>query len=124
MPFSRASACMASRISRDIGGLAPLIFDQVRTTNLRIGDRDDAPVGGQSDLLLGGRHQLSREAPHRLLADWQRMTRAHPCPATNEPSEEGGLRQRTLAPGGGDLERVALTQIVQLGGDPLAHLER
>src|SRR5438445_11685191 len=69
IPFSRASACMASRISRDM----PLLLDQVRTADLRIGDRDDAPVGRQGDLLVGRSDELPGEALHRLRAARQRV---------------------------------------------------
>ncbi len=54
----------------------------------------------------------------------QRLACAHPRAAPDEAAEVGGLGQRTLAAWRGDLERVALAQVVQLGGHALAHRER
>src|SRR5947207_14042595 len=56
MPFSRASACMASRISRDT---ACLVLEQVGAVDVRVRDRDHAAVGGERDLLLGGPDELA-----------------------------------------------------------------
>src|SRR5439155_1630955 len=60
MPFSRASACMASRISRDTLS----VLEQVRTADFRVRDRDHVPVSGQGHLVLGGGEQLAGEAAH------------------------------------------------------------
>src|SRR5450759_1343832 len=135
MPFSRASACMASRISRDISG-PPLLLDEVRTTDLRVGDRDDAPVGGEGDLAVGSSHELSGEALGALggrrpigigrpRSPYRSGARAHSpegwvpggwvgqhaCAATDEAAEVVGLGQGTFAARRGDLERVALANI-------------
>src|ERR1700690_3080793 len=90
---------------------------------VRVGDRDDAPVGGERDLILGGAHQLAGEAAHgpgpprplavELRRAWTRVTRAHAGAVSNEATEVRGLGQRPLDAGRGDLERVALAQVVQ-----------
>src|SRR6478752_6454795 len=146
MPFSRARACIASRISRDISGsscesvgvwasenqacrgrregtvVAPrtrlrtkagagsqpiqastglregppfslLLLDEVRTTDLRVGDRDDAPVGGQGDLTVGDPDELPGKASCLLLRRiprgkrWARVDRAHARAAPHETAK-------------------------------------
>src|SRR6185312_5609954 len=125
MPFSRASACIASRISRDIAGF--LLLDQVGTANLRVRDRDHAAVRGERHLILGSPHQLSCEAAHRArrtvrrTVDGPRMAHAHTRAPADEAPEVRGLGQRTVAAGRGDLQRVTLAEVVQQHRHALAH---
>src|SRR3954451_21355974 len=58
MPFSRASACMASRISRD---MCVLLLDEVRTVDVGVRNRDDPAVGGDRHGVGAGAHQLTGE---------------------------------------------------------------
>src|SRR5664279_2179859 len=141
IPFSRASACMASRISRDMA----LLLDQVGSADLRVGDRDDAAVGGQGDLLLRGSHELPGEAPHgarlaratlalgggtqpgglgRARPIGDRPARTHASATADEAAEVRGLGQRALGPRRGDLQRVALAQVGQRQRHAFAQLER
>ncbi len=53
-----------------------------------------------------------------------RVARAHARAAPDEAAEVRGLGQRALAAGRGDLQRVALAQVVQQPRDALAHRER
>ena len=59
-----------------------LLLHQVGTTDLRVGDRDHALLGGQRDLAVGGAHQLAGEAapcgPARTSSarGWRVRTRA------------------------------------------------
>src|ERR1700746_2011435 len=59
MPFSRSSAFIASRISRDMA----LVLEQGRAADIGVGNRDHALLRGQRDLLIGARDELAREAP-------------------------------------------------------------
>ena len=108
MPFSRASACMASRISRDMG----YSLDEVGSGDGVVRDRDDAGVGGDRDLRLGGSDELTGEGPVPLA----RLAGADPRAAAEEPAEVVGLRQRPLAARRGDLERVVLADLRQERG--------
>ena len=58
------------------------------------------------------------------LHDRPGVTRAHARTAPDEAAEVSGLGQRALAAGRGDLERVALAQVVQQQRHALAHRER
>src|SRR5260370_31347477 len=93
MPFSRASAFMASRISRDM----PLLLDEVGTTNVAVWDCDDTLLGGDRDLLVRCADELAGDA-------WVRAIRgrrtagggAHTRAPADEPAGVVGLRQRPL----------------------------
>jgi hypothetical protein len=54
----------------------------------------------------------------------RRLVRAHARPAPEEAPEVRGLGERALQPGRGDLEGVALAQVAELVGDPLAEVQR
>src|SRR5215218_2815511 len=117
MPFSRASACMASTISRDMGGL---LLDEVRTVDVGVRDGDHAGRGGDRHLAVRGADELAREA----LVAVARLAGADAGAAAEEAAEVGGLAERALQSRRGDLEGVALAELGELVGDPLAQLER
>src|SRR6202022_1244474 len=129
IPFSRASACIASRISRDIA----LLLEQVRTADVRVGDGNHASVRGEGDLILGGGHELPGEGHAlgnrggvlaRARSAGPRMARAYAGAAADEAAKVNGLRQRALATGRGDLERVALAQVAEQHRHAFAQRER
>src|SRR5438046_718566 len=105
MPFSRASACMASRISRDMCGL---LLDEVRSVDVGVRDRDDPVVGGDRHGVVAGAHQLTGE---RLVA-FPGLARPDAGAAAEEAAVVIGLGQRALAARRGDLERVVLAQVL------------
>src|SRR4051794_6813423 len=117
MPFSRARACMASTISRDI---CFLLLDQIRTVDVGVRDGDHACGGGDRHLLVRGADELAREA----LVAVAPVAGANASAATEEAAEVGRLRERALDAGRGHLERIALTELGELMGDALAQIER
>src|SRR3954454_444759 len=117
MPFSRARACMASTISRDI---CFLLLDQIRTVDVGVRDGDHARGGGDRHLLVRGADELVREA----LVAVAPVACANASAATEEAAEVGRLRERALDAGRGHLERIALTKLGELMGDALAQVER
>ena len=83
-------------------------------------DRDDAGVGGDRHLVVGGADELAGE---RRVA----VVRARACArgaAAEEAAEVVGLGQRALGARRGDLERVALADRRELVRDALAQVER
>src|SRR5215212_8438744 len=116
MPFSRARACIASMISRDMRSL----LDEVGTLDGDVGDREDPSVGGDRHRLLRGADELAGVRAPALLA----RPRAHAGAPTEEPAEMRRLGQRALAARRGHLEGVALTHVAQLVRDALAEVER
>src|ERR1700685_3271575 len=125
MPFSRASACIASRISLDIG---PLLLDQIRAANLRVGNRHETFLGGERDLGVGSADELAGVATTTRGGGGAQVgghaARATAGAATDEAAEVVGLGQRTLQAGRGDLQRVALAEVAERGRDALAECER
>src|SRR3954468_5096363 len=105
MPFSRPSAVMASRISRD---MVPLLLrlDEVGSGDGVVRDRDDAGAGGDRHLRLGSSHELAGE---RLVAV-VRFARSHAGTPTDEPPEVLRLAEGTLWAGRGDGQPVLLEQ--------------
>src|SRR3954454_6318004 len=99
MPFSRASAPIASRISR----LMRLLLDQVGTVDVVVGDLHDPRVGGQDDLGLARSDELAGEAATAVVV----AARAHARTLTEVAAEVVGLGQRALATGRGNLQPVA-----------------
>src|SRR5690349_7166831 len=91
MPFSRASAVMASRISRDMV-LLLLGLDEVGSGDRVVRDRHDAGACRDRDLGLGRAHQLAGE---RLVAV-VRLARPHARSPTDEPPVVLRLAERTL----------------------------
>src|SRR3954452_7774086 len=104
MPFSRARACMASTISRDI---CFLLLDQVRTVDVGVRDGDHARGGGDRHLLVRGADELAREA----LVAVAPVGCGNAGPGTQEAAEVRGLRERALDAGRGPLEGIALTEL-------------
>src|SRR3954466_2627948 len=96
MPFSRASAVMASRISRDMV-LMLLGLDEVGSGDGVVRNGDDAAACGDRHLRLGSSHELAGE---RLVAVVL-LTGADPCAATDEPPEVLRLAERALGAGRG-----------------------
>src|SRR3954447_21993832 len=105
LPFSRASAVMASRISRDMV-LLLLGLDEVGSGDGVVRDRDDAGAGRHRDLGLGGAHQLAGE---RLVAVVL-VARSHARTPTDEPPVVLRLAERTLDSRRGDGQAVLLQQ--------------
>src|ERR671933_140335 len=116
MPFSRASACMASRISRDMA----LLLDEVRTVDVGVRDGDHAGGGGDRHLVVGRADELPGEG----LVAVARLPRADAGTAAEVAVEVRRLGQRALAARRGHLERVALADVPEQVGDPLAEVER
>src|SRR4051794_30124079 len=98
MPFSRASACIASRISRDMFGL---LLDKVRTVDVGVRDRDDPGVRGNGHRVVACAHQLPGERPVPLCG----LTRANARTPAKEAAVVVGLRERARAARRGHLER-------------------
>src|SRR4051794_15890908 len=119
MPFSRARAVMASRISRDMV-LLLLGLDEVGSRDGVVRDRDDAGAGGDRHLRLGSSHELAGE---RLVAVVL-LARAHASSPTDEPPEVLRLAEGPLRTGRGDGEAVLLQQLRERVRDALAQLER
>src|SRR3954454_18955231 len=116
MPFSRARAPMASRISRDMR----LLLHQVGPGDVVVGDGDDPGRGGDRHLGLRGADELTGE---RLV----------PCvvlarPDAGAPAEEAAevrrLRQGALDARTGDLEGVVLADLGKEARDAFAERER
>src|SRR3954471_16544552 len=103
MPFSRARAVMASRISRDMV-LLLLGLDEVGSGDGVVRDRHDAGAGGDRDLGLGRSHQLAGER----LAAVVLVARAHAGSATDETPEVLRLAEGTLGARRGDGQAVLL----------------
>src|SRR5687768_11516339 len=103
MPFSRASAVIASRISRDMW----LLLHQVRTRDVGVRDGDDAAVGGDRHGVVGGADELPREALVTVVV----AARAHTGALADEATEVLRLGERPPRPGARDLERVALADL-------------
>src|SRR3954451_19162724 len=114
MPFSRACAPIASRISR----LMRLLLDQVGTVYVGVGDLHDPAVGGQDDLALARADELAGEAAVPVV----RLARAHLRAAADVAAEVIGLGERPLATGRGDLQAMALADGLELVGHALAEL--
>src|SRR5215212_10891786 len=100
MPFSRASAVIASRISRDMW----LLLHQVRSGDVGVRDGDHAAVGGDRDRVVGGADELPREAVVSVVV----AAGAHARLAADEATEVLRLGERALRTGARDLERVLL----------------
>src|SRR4051794_7012077 len=105
MPFSRARAVMASRISRDMV-LLLLGLDEVGSRDGVVRDRDDAGAGGDRHLRLRGADELAGER----LVPVVLFTRAHARPAPDEAPEVLGLAQWTLWARRGHGQAVLLQQ--------------
>src|SRR4051794_14021395 len=93
MPFSRANAVMASRISRDMV-LLLLGLDEVGSGDGVVRDGDDAGAGGDRHLRLGSSHELAGE---RLVAIVL-VAGANASAPTDEAPEVLRLAERTLGP--------------------------
>src|SRR3954447_2553422 len=115
MFFSRASAPIASRISRDMR----LLLDEVGAGDVAVGDGDDPGGGGDRDLGLRRADELARERAMTVA----RVARAHARTASEVPAEVVGLGQRPRAAGTGDLERVVLAHLRKHVRDTLAEVE-
>src|SRR5918993_4458549 len=100
MPFSRASAVMASRISRDI----ELLLHEVRSCDVAVRDGDDAGVGGDRHRVVRGADQLARERAVAVVV----VARPYARAPAEEPAEVVGLGEWALRSRRGDLERVRL----------------
>src|ERR1700733_1140083 len=81
MPFSRASAFIASRISRDMC----LLLHQVGSLDGRIGNRDDSVGRGERALVRVRPHELTRDT--RALTDHHAGRGPHLRAATDEALE-------------------------------------
>src|SRR4051812_50198172 len=103
MPFSRASAVMASWISRDMCSML-LGLDEVGSGDGVVRDGDDAGVGGDRHLRLRGTHELTGE---RLVAVG-RLAGANPGAAADEAAGGVRLGGRGVGGGGRDGEGVLL----------------
>src|SRR5919199_173886 len=99
MRFSTASAFMASTISRD---MAVLLLDEVGSADVGVRDGDDAVVGGDRHLRVGGADELAGE--RRVAVT--RLARANAGAAAEEAPEVVRLGQRALAARRGNLERL------------------
>src|SRR3954454_18932745 len=119
MPFSRARAVMASRISRDMV-LVLLGLDEVGSGDGVVRDGDDAGCGSDRHLRIGSSHELAGE---RLVAV-ELLARADAGTTTDEPPEVVRLARRALGAGGRHGEPVLLQQLRQRVRDALAELER
>src|ERR1051325_3103104 len=106
MPFSRASAVMASRMSRDMR-LLLLGLDEVGSGDVAVRDRDHAGAGRDRDLRLGSSHELAGE---RLVAVVL-LARAPAGPGTDEPPEVIRLAERPLGARRGDGQPVLLQEL-------------
>src|SRR5579863_4041079 len=118
IPFSRASACIASRISRDMC----LLLHQMGSPDRRVGDGDDALGKAERDLLWARADQLAGQcvSPRERGAGLGSHAGATP----DEAAEMLGLGQRALRTGRADLEAVLLAQVTERLGDALAQIER
>src|SRR6476659_4051366 len=117
IPFSTASAFMASRISRD---MSVLLLDEVGSADVGVRDGDDPVVGGDGDLRVVGADELAGEGRVAVAG----VAGANPGAAAEEAAVVRRLGQRALAARRGDLERVGLADVRKQVGDALAELER
>src|SRR5262245_55838271 len=117
MPFSTASAFMASTISRD---MSVLLLDEVGTADRGVRDGDDAVVGGDRHLRVGGADELAGEGRVAVA----RLAGADAGTAAQEAPEVVRLGQGSGAARRGDLEGVVLADLGQQVGDVLAQVER
>src|SRR4051794_10272935 len=101
MPFSRASAPMASRISRDIVGL---LLDEVGAGDVVVRDGDNPGGGGDRHLGIRGADELAGEGMVAVAAG----AGAHAGAPAEVATEVVGLGQGALGTVAGDLERVLL----------------
>src|SRR3954454_13999563 len=115
MHFSRASAPIASRISR----LMWLLLHQVGTVDVGVGDLDDSGVGGQDDLVVVCADQLAGEG----LATIVIAPRPHASAAADVAAEVVVLGERPLAARRRALQRLAISRRSDLVVDALAELE-
>src|SRR3954453_7813279 len=104
MPFSTASAFMASTISRD---MSVLLLDEVGSADVGVRDGDHAVLGCDRHLRVGGADELAGEG-HVAIA---RVAETDAGAAAEEAPEMVRLGQRALAARRGHLERVALADL-------------
>src|SRR5947209_11852290 len=116
MPFSRASAPMASRISRDMC----LLLDEVGAGDVAVGDGDDPGRGGDRHLGIRGADQLAGEGTVAVPG----VARTHARAPSQVAAEVVGLREGAVPARAGDLERVLLAHLGQELRDALAEVER
>src|SRR5688572_14395694 len=103
MPFSRPSVLTASTISADMDSVS----HEVRTTDVGVGDRDDAGVRGHGDRVVGRVQELADEAAAAIVV----AARANARAPADVAAEVLGLAERALDAGARNLERVLLAHL-------------
>src|SRR4051794_24272156 len=115
MPFSRASAVIASRISRDIR-VRLLGLDEVGSEDGVVRDGGDAAACGDRHLRVRRADELAGER----LVTVELLARTHAGAAPDERAEVRRLGERPLRAGRRDGQRVVLADLWQRVRDALA----